>query len=279
MNEFLAELYGTREMVGAEDSSDVEKLAEAQILDDVLQSEGINVDDLDNDTILKLAHEIFGGDSELVKSAMKEEDESEEEEASEDEAEEEESSEEKTAEADMLGRIMAHSMVQELGNIEQEKEASVGQAVKNWGQLAAHGAKSGGSAVAGKAKSLKNLAKGKAKAMKGTFKDSKEGLIPGTLRKSIGGGKGNLKSLGDVAKGHKKTVGAAAALGTAGAAGGTYAATKKKKAPAIDKLAEGRALEILAENGITPDDGQDKLASAIEQRAWEMLAENGYVQE
>jgi len=89
----------------------------------------------------------------------------------------------------------------------------------------------------------------------------------------------------EVLKRHKgqAAVAGTAAAGAAGAA--TAAALKKKKSgkkkegSALDKLAEQRALEILAENGYEFDGGQDKLAAAVEQRAWEMLAENGFVQE
>ena len=56
----------------------------------------------------------------------------------------------------------------------------------------------------------------------------------------------------------------------------------KKKGSALSTLAEQRALEILAENGIEPQPAAEttetKLASAVEQRAWEMLAEAGYTQ-
>jgi hypothetical protein len=273
MNQFLSELYGTCETIGATgDSSDVEKLAEAQILDGILQSEGIDVDQLDDGTILKLAHEIFGDGSELVKAAAEGEGDAPKEckdcgktdcecpKAKEAQPVTEQSGEEKTAEADLLGRIMAHSMVQELGQIEAEKTAGAGQALKNWGQLARYGASQAKGAVGGAAKA----AKGKPGAMKKTYQEA-------------GGG---LKGALETAKQHKKTVGGAAALGTAGAAGGTYAAMRKKGS-ALDTLAEQRALEILAENGIDPqaaETTETKLASAVEQRAWEMLAEAGYTQ-
>jgi len=71
MNEFLAEMYGTRETIGAPSQSDeVEKLAEANLLDQALQAEGVNIDDLPADTILKVAYELFGEKSALVKAAM-----------------------------------------------------------------------------------------------------------------------------------------------------------------------------------------------------------------
>jgi hypothetical protein len=117
-------------------------------------------------------------------------------------------------------------------------------------------------------------------AMKGSVRRGKitdADLGKGILhyKKGFGGAVAGAKNL---IKEHPKTVGGAAAgLAAAGGAGG-YAAHKKKEGSALDKLAEQRALEILAENGIGQD-GDEKLASAIEERAWELLAENGYVAE
>src|SRR5687767_12350515 len=71
MNEFLAEMFGTRENIGAPaaDASDVEKLAEAQLLDEALAAEGIDIDALSAEQIVKVAGAMFGEDSKLVKSA------------------------------------------------------------------------------------------------------------------------------------------------------------------------------------------------------------------
>jgi len=269
MNEFLAELYGTREMIGAEDSSDVEKLAEAQILDDVLQSEGIDVNDLDDGTILKLAYEIFGDDSEIVKMAAEEEEA--EEEAEEEpkkkksEEDEEQSAEEKTAEADMLGRIMAHSMVQELGQIEMQKEA--GRKLERT---------LGGSTVGSMKGGLGGTAAGSLLgAGIGALKGGKKGALTGLLLGGAGGygagaTAGGIHGAIKGYKGGKKDDAMEARL--------KKMEGKGKKASALDKLAEQRALAILEENGIVVDDSQDKLASAVEQRAWEMLAEAGYLE-
>lgn len=283
MNEFLAELYGTRETIGASDSSDVEKLAEAQILDSVLQSEGINVDDLDDGTILKLAYEIFGDDSQLVKMAAEGEEEEKKEDEGEEEEEEEESAEEKTAEADLLGRIMAHSMVQELGNIEMQKMARVVnpdtgvKAVKAAISGAGKGM-SGGKSMGGLEGKVRELL-WKAKAPGRTYSFARKAKFEGGKSERMGRLRAGLAA----ARSHKPhTAVAAGGLGLAGG-GAAYGAHKlkggkKKEGSALNKLAEQRALEILAENGYEFDDGQDKLASAVEQRAWEMLAEAGYLE-
>ena len=153
MNAFLAEMYNTRQNIGAESqdgvAADIEKVAEAQLLEDMFTAENVDVNTLDPMTILKVASALFGEDSALVKSAeetveeeakregepvaqekkekasagdgevppqfKKEEKKSEEKK----EEEKEESMEDKVAEADFLGRVMAHSYIDELSNLEK----------------------------------------------------------------------------------------------------------------------------------------------------------------
>jgi hypothetical protein len=280
MNSFLAEMYGTRETIGATSSADqdVEKLAEAQLLDQALQAEGVDVDQLDAGTLLKVAYSLFGEDSALVKAAMDEEGEPEEgetpaEEKKETPAEEkkEETEEEKVAQADFLGRVMAHAFVQEQDAITKEALSLSGA---KEGLFAAGRAIKGapGKAVG----AVKSGLKGKAEAMKGSY-------LWGGRHSPTAIGRG-VKGALEVAKAHPKTVGGAAAgLGlTGGAAAMAAKKGKKKKASALDSLAEERALEILKEAGVQvgqePSE-EEKLAAAVEQRAWEMLAEAGYLNE
>jgi hypothetical protein len=130
MNKFLADLYGTAETVGAGSSDDTEKLAEAKLLDDFFQAEGIDVDKLSDDTIVKVAYQLFGDDSAIVKEASDESEAEEEAEGpvhekkeSKDEKEEE-GEEEKVAQADFLGRVMAHAFHQEKTAIEKKASAA-----------------------------------------------------------------------------------------------------------------------------------------------------------
>ena len=143
MNEFLAELYGTREAIGADSGTDdVEKLAEAQILDQVFESDGIDVDQLDDGTILKVAHELFGDESALVKMAAEGCDCGEGESCEQcSEGGEEDEAEDKVAQADFLGRVMAHSFTQERDNIEKTGAGAkeIGQKVLGALQSAAKG--------------------------------------------------------------------------------------------------------------------------------------------
>ena len=252
MNEFLAEMYGTRESIGVEGGDDVEKLAEAQLLDEALQAEGINIDDLPGDTILKLAHQILGEDSHLVKAAMEEAGEEGEVPKSA-KSDEEEPMEEKVAQADFLGRVMAHSYVNELGEI--EKNAGTG-ALSRFGAGVARQAKDVGEGFKG----LGYMARHPVEAGKALKESIKGQGVKGTLS----GSAKELKALGVGATG----VGAAG-YGAKKAFGG-----KSKKSSALEALAEKRAMEWAESVGLVGDENE-KLAAAVDARAYEMLLENG----
>ena len=273
MNEFLADMYGTRETIGApSQDTDVEKLAEVQLLDEALQAEGIDIDQLPGETILKLAYQILGEDSHLVKAAM-EEGEGEEtpaEEKKEEKKEEgEESMEEKVAQADFLGRVMAHSYVNELNDIEKSGAAIGTETAKKFMSSVARARDA--------ARQAKAYA-GSAKAGRGFSGGKSMGSAEGKLHEMLFKGKAKAKSL---AKKTKKHVGehkgkylAGGGVAAGGAAG--FAAGKKKAASAIDELAEKRAMQWAEEVGLFEDTSEEeKLAAAVDARAYEMLTAEG----
>jgi hypothetical protein len=298
MNEFLAEMYGTRETIGASSNSgDVEKLAEAQLLDEALQNEGIDINTLSGEQIVKVAHTLFGDDSALVKAAAEgdkegpgadetqahEEAEGEKKaDGDEDEVDEDgnpkkkEAMAEKIAEADFLGRTMAHAFVNEQAQIEKDaglKDKAV--AAGNWVKETATKA---GKSVADKAsRSVKSYHRGAIEDIKGAVKGHKfhVGKHGGGREFDLGGLKGRAIS---GAVGAAKFAPHAAVAGAAGY-GGKKLFEKKKAASALDVLAEQRALEILKEAGVAQQTEEEKLAEAVEQRAWELLQENGYTNE
>ena len=296
MNDFLAEMYGTRETIGAgpAQSGDVEKLAEAQLLDEALRAEGVDVDQLPADAIVKVAYELFGEDSALVKAAAEgEEDEKDEEgekegegeegeEAKEEEDEKKEGSaetfEEKLAQADLLGRAMAHSFVQEQDSIMKEagKEKVVGKGAK------ALLSRFGKTLKSAPGKALKKVQHG-AKAT-GSWAAEPIHTYRGGRQASALAGKpvGRARAAFETAKAHPGQTAAAAgglaAVGGGAAFGAHKAFGKKKESSALEALAERRAMEILKEAGMVEDTQEEKLASAVEQRAWEMLQENGYTE-
>lgn len=245
MNEFLADLYGTAETIGAE-SDDTTKLAQAEIMSEMFQAEGIDVDELAPDTIVKVAESLFGDENEI---------------GYEDVAEDEDEASEKLAEADFLGRVMAHSYVDEMDEIEKSagKVRSAWEGVKGVASKAKARAKLTGERLSPKNTKFRyDLARMEGKAVPGH-----PGIKPtGRIRSAVG-------ALNPT---QRKALAAIGATGLAGAGG--YAGYKKmKKQSALDVLAEQRAMEMLEYGG-----GEDKLASAVEERALEMLYEAGYLE-
>jgi hypothetical protein len=255
MNAFLANLYKTAESIGgeaaaAQPSDDTEKLAQAAVLDQMFKNDGLDISQVDDATILKVATEVFGPDNEIAKLAQAGG-------ATSPAPASGETDEEKVAQADYLGRVMAHAYVQELANIEKEAQA----------KQAATEKQAGAKETAGKA----------LKAVGGAVKDvaEKHRYQAALAGKGV---KGHAKALAHEVGGH-------AAVGAAGGAGG-YAAGKKKESSAIDMLAQQKVAEILAANGIEPEkvaagtpSDKEKLAQAVDARVREILAEKGYTLE
>lgn len=127
MNAFLAHLYGTAgDDASQPTTNELEKLAQAEVLDQFLKQDNVTLDNLSGDQILKVANHLFGPNNEIAKMAMeKMPGESDEEykarmakkEGGGEKKEATETMEEKVAEADFLGRVMAHSFWQENGKI------------------------------------------------------------------------------------------------------------------------------------------------------------------
>lgn len=266
MNEFLANLYGTAETIGAGQGSDTEKLAQAEVLNQMFESEGIDVNQLDPMTITKVANTIFG-DANQIKLAEDEEEEED------DEKKKEKESADKLAEADYLGRVMAHSYVNELAEIEKQADLKstiaknkdrileTGKKVKEWAKKPAE--------------HYKMLRKGTRGTV--TVSDAMGNLITRDIPGAEGASKG--QALLATLKSHKGHAAAAGGLGLAGAGalgGAGYGVHKllKKKESALDVLAEQRALEILNASGYGNE--QEKLAAAVDNRALQLLREAGY---
>jgi hypothetical protein len=259
MDPTLAEIYGTNQT----DEADVEKLAAAELAAELTDDGDADIEGLTEEQLEEVAAEVMASG-----------DENEEEAAVEEPAEE---MQEKVAEADHLGRVMAHAFVQESREI--EKEAGI----KDLAKKGLDAAKTHGGKVLAKVKEIGGKAKGHAKRygelMAGGEKPLAGGKRPGNALKLHAKGSHyrseQLKSLGARA-------GTAAAVGAAGGA----AAYKRKHSSALDTLVQQRALEILAANGveIEPEetektsaaDKYDVLADVVEQRAQELLVANGY---
>jgi hypothetical protein len=273
MDAKLAEIYGTN----TPEEGDVEKLAAAELAEKLAGDESMDLSELEPEQIEALAAQVLSDGDEG---------------SSEDEGEDagEDEGNEKVAEADYLGRVMAHAYVQELRGI--DKEAAKGGGPMTEAQSKARDAKRA------KTPTEPTLAMRGENKLRGAATASKKGL--GHVGRALrGSGAGGLKGAAGMGAGAGRAAkvwgargGAAAAaaglgLGAKKAFGGKGKKKKASSASALDILAEQRALEILEASGIELESGETKEASiteeqaavlqqAVEARAVEMLEANGY---
>ena len=265
MNEYLAELYNTAENVGSYGEEDLEKTAAAELVMDFCKEAGLDVESLDDDDIVDIYNELVSPEEEGM---------------------------DKLAEADLMGRAMAHAYVDELTSIEKEAASFKGA----W-----EGAKGAG-------KRLRRYAAGAAEAT-GVGKLSRGIKGRGALKEELSALKARSQ-IGDTARGHaaraaeikrvlKARAGAsqearegakrlAISGGIAGGAGaGAYGVKKlmeKKQAAAeFEEMSNQRAWELLDDAGYleehvekTAGFGDREIDILVEQRALEILEENGY---
>lgn len=175
MDPKLAEVYGTNNV----DEADVEALATAELTSKLAAADEVNLDDLSDEEAETLASEILGSkDPEDPEEPEETPDEPKEEpKAEETEETQEKVAQDKIAEADYLGRVMAHAYVNERREIEKqaskEKQAGKMDAMKGkakdvggkvLGHLKSHKKKymAGGAAAVGGAAAHKMTKKGSA---------------------------------------------------------------------------------------------------------------------
>ena len=237
MNEFLAEVYGT----GSDEET--EKTAEALLLEElekVAAEEGIDLNELSDDDIVEILNEVISEDTPVEEEKVAAP--AEEPAAEVEDGELSEEGQSKLAEADFLGRTMAHAFYAELSEIGKEAAAAeeVAEVVEDEEKEAMP-----------KALGASRLAKMKAylKAMAG-------------------------KS-GEHMKKHKGKY-MAGAGGAAAGMGAGYMAGKKKKAS--DEAVVERANEILAAAAekLETIEKQSSDEEALNEQALELLAQNEY---
>lgn len=119
MNSFLAEIYGTEANLGSIAES-TEKLAQANLVSGMLASEGKKIEDLSPSELAKVASELLGKDSALAKEASAAAAAPVAAPTPPPAAAAGDLSKEAAAQADTMGRIMAHAYVQELASIQKE---------------------------------------------------------------------------------------------------------------------------------------------------------------
>jgi len=106
MDRQIAEIYGTDQLLAEE--TDQEKTAAAELLVKLAEEQGVDLNDFSDEEVAEMISDLYGGQG-IEHTA----------EADFEAQQLELEAQEKVAEADYLGRIMAHSYVQELNNIEK----------------------------------------------------------------------------------------------------------------------------------------------------------------
>lgn len=292
MDPKLAEVYQTNQP----DESDVEALATAALAEKLAEADEVNVDGLSDDEAEALASQILDGDSGSADAQDEGEPEAEaaaeepaaegEEKTAGEEGEQLTPEQEKIAEADYLGRVMAHAYVAERKEIEKEAAAKSKTASKVDNLKGAVAMT--GSALSKKKDALKAGAKGAANKV-GKFLENHPktttGLAVGGLTAAgVGSEYGKMKVQ---AKMNKKEMDKKSSA--------EQPAETEQPMSALDQLALARAHEILKEHGIDPsaeqpaeEPEQEKkssideekaalLAQKVEERAQAMLTEAGYI--
>lgn len=131
MNELLAQAYGTYENINA--NNGVEKTAEAALMEElqkVAHAEGIDLNDFSDDDIVEILQEAVNGAEAVEKTAAAEE-------VTEEAVEAGSEEQEKLAEADFLGRTMAHAFYDELTSIQGGVEKTASRNSDNFLKVAA----------------------------------------------------------------------------------------------------------------------------------------------
>jgi len=234
MNAKLAEIYGNL-------PEDLEKTAASEMAEGLAEEdsfEGYSMDDLEQMAQAVLSDEDEGEGEEKIASDLEQ--------------------------ADLAGRVMAHSFVQETREIEKEAGAISEGAKKAWGAVS-------GGVRKGSSRYLELMKGGKFPGGKG---------VQPKLSTRFKGRKGERGKVW-AARG-----GTAAALGAAGVGGAAALGGKKKKSSdsAFDALVEARIAELAEANGLeynpevekTASEPAEVLATAVETAARSFFEENGY---
>jgi hypothetical protein len=318
MDQFLAEFYATNKTAAAEDvgaAEDLEKQAQVALFVKTAAREGIDLEQLEEGQV----EELFGGfvaklagepppfakkddKDDGDKDDKKDDDKDEKKAAAERELSEKRAAAEKMAEADTIGRTIAHAFVHELAEI--EKSAGAADKLKNLGNaagdklktvkmVAKNTAERGGELLSGsKAKNLSHKAE-TAIRQAGSAKERGSPLQKNWQNVASRMAPAAAKEEKNV---RNARIGAGVAAGTA-VGGGAYAATRKKESSAIDELAIEVALAKVAEAGwnveeaaqrvdalytldLVPESekiaGANDLETAVDLRALEILEAASY---
>jgi len=263
MNEFLADLYGTNEIIGS-DEQDLEKDAAANFLIKIAEEQNVDLSECSDDEIAELYAAVEG---EMQKEAS-------------DEGEIDDEAQTKLAEADFLGRAMAHAYVAELDDIEKQAGRMT--------DIAGKGKEIAGkvlSAIKGGATKVKDapwtgrqgrkLQRAKSQAGEALSGWSAPGRSGGSSKLSLKERLGRAAGAAGDVPGAKGT---ALLAGGAGAAKLMSGKEKKSFDEQFEDAAVDRANAMLEQAGLLDQEkvAEAQLEEALNERAAELLIEAGY---
>lgn len=271
MDQFLAEYYGTN---GASQSTEtiIDKEAEASfdLFAKVAAAEGIDLSKMSDEDVMALYTKVAGEDEHEDKEEERKK-EKEEEKKKEAAAKAElaaktaaastqaptAEAQEKLAEADFLGRVMAHAYVQEMKKIAEASTEVAPEATKEAARPFSFGGLEKQKSFADK---LKGFA-GKAREHGGAAVEK----VKEHAGKAHEKGKEMASKIKEHAEKHPKTTSGATHGAAAAAAGGAgfMAGHKEKKGSALDELAAERAMAKIAEANWDTDQGAELLSTLV----------------
>jgi len=233
-------------------SSNLEKQAQVELFAKLAAQNGIDLENLSEGQIAHLWNETFKTASEDEDEKKKDEDEKKKE--AEAEFAEKRAAAAKLAEAEYLGRYMAHALTDEIRKIasgDLAKEASTADLRKAKGIFGR-----GGQLLSG---SRRDALKDVADTMNAHTGVSEKG------RRVVKALRGQEKSEANKVLGARVGAGAAgvAAVGGAAAAGRASKGDKEKKSSAIDELAAERGVVKAAEAGFDPSEAAERLDAVL----------------
>lgn len=275
MDEFLNELYGTSQIISGDD---VEKQAAAEFLVKLAEQEGVDLDTLSDAEVGDLLAEI-----EKKGSAQ---------------AQPQAEAQEKLAEADFLGRAMAHAYVNELHEIEKSAarpSAEVGKEVlrqgkgalgrlKEWAgigkiQRGLSGRTAGQAESSAADKLRQRMITGQKTHMMSPEMAQRYGQAAGSKAKAGKemATKGTRELVSGAGQLGKRVILPAAAVGTGAALLSNRGKTVQSSDAQFEEFARQRAMEMLAEAGYdTEKVAEAELSQALDGRALQMLEQAGY---
>lgn len=276
MDQFLAEYYGTEQGVadGVADD-DIEKMAQLTLLTKEAAAEGVDLTEFSDDELVAMADDLYGGGVESAEVDLEKE------------------AAEKFAEADYLGRVMAHAHHQEAVAIQKEAgiKETAGSAVSKLRSLAGRARQSAreGAEALGERTVYRKGSKAEGRMMT-RAQQADPGFDLGITADRRLGRTGSVftstpkhqLAMAQAKRRAGSAVGGGAALGAAGAGGGIYAGTREKKSAdsAFEQLVVDRANEHLGAAGLLDKTaGEEDFETIVDRAALELLEANGHTVE